>query len=166
MGLGRKARRAPEPDVSVRAATLRDLDALAELSEAFTTEHLASWGSESLEPWPRGKIKAALQSRDSAVYLGFVGGTPAGFSGGGVVRADKRTQIGRIHAVYVVPDRRGSGVAEKLVRALIDGLADRGAAGLELLVATGNAPAQAFFARLGFGDGDRLMAIDLPEREE
>ena len=81
-------------------------------------------------------------------------------------------------AMWVSPDRRGRGIADRLVAAVCDLAQERGAARVALWVADANPRAQAFYRRLGFalsgeralmraadpGSGEARMTLDLAER--
>lgn len=82
-----------------------------------------------------------------------------------------------IHAVYVHPDARGTGVSGELIRAAIEGAKSRGARRVALWVNGVNAHARALYERVGFRqtgaipggikiDGayvdDVLMTLELP----
>ena len=59
-------------------------------------------------------------------------------------------------AMWVSPDRRGQGIADRLVEAVCDLARDRGAVRVALWVADANPRAQAFYRRLGFApSGER-----------
>lgn len=156
--------RLPGEEVAYRQATARDAGILRDLSGAFYNEHIERWGADSLQPWPFQQIKAALGNRDVAIFLAEVAGKPVGFSNGIILKPDSPSPIGRIESIFVLPGQRGAGVAEELMRLLLDGLGARGAAVWELVVASENKQALAFFARFGFRDGDLVMGLENTER--
>jgi GNAT superfamily N-acetyltransferase len=59
------------------------------------------------------------------------------------------TRIGIMHDLYVSPDARGLGVAERLIRACVERCAERGALRLEWPTAPDNLRAQAVYDRVG-----------------
>jgi GNAT superfamily N-acetyltransferase len=61
-----------------------------------------------------------------------------------------------VHAVYVHPDARGTGVSGKLLRAAIANAQSRGASRIALWVNDANAHAKALYARLGFRETGRI----------
>jgi GNAT superfamily N-acetyltransferase len=81
-------------------------------------------------------------------------------------------------AMWVSPDRRGRGIADRLVGAACDLARGRGAARVALWVADANPRARAFYRRLGFalsgeralmrdgdpGSGEARMTLDLSGR--
>jgi GNAT superfamily N-acetyltransferase len=81
-------------------------------------------------------------------------------------------------AMWVSPDRRGGGIADRLVAAVCDLARARDAARVALWVADANPRAQAFYRRLGFrlsgergllrdddpGSGEARMTLDLRDR--
>jgi ribosomal protein S18 acetylase RimI-like enzyme len=56
---------------------------------------------------------------------------------------------GIMHDLYVSPDARGRGVAERLIRACVERCADRGALSLQWQTAPDNLRAQAVYDRVG-----------------
>ncbi|MGH8940065.1 MAG: GNAT family N-acetyltransferase, partial [Actinomycetes bacterium] len=64
-------------------------------------------------------------------------------------------------SVYVVPDHRGTGLAERIVDEVRRWAAEDGkATRLHLYVHQDNAPARAFYRRLGFVDTGATMPYD------
>jgi len=146
-------------------ATLRDvrLDALADAPGAFSS----TLGREA------GRTEADWRSRISACpwFLAWRGGQPAGLVGmfpeqGGAGHPDWH-----LVSMWVRPDARGTGLAERLVSAVVERAAAAGAARVTLWVAIGNDRARSFYLRMGFTPtGTRRMyprdgAADLDEEE-
>ncbi|MBM3269900.1 MAG: GNAT family N-acetyltransferase [Candidatus Sericytochromatia bacterium] len=147
--------------VAVRPATASDAAAICDLARAFHAEHIERWGPDSAKQWPLKQIRSAISSRDACVVVAAIGGKLVGFANGAILDPEAGLRIGRIDTVFVLPGQRGSRVAEDLMTVLMDALAECGADSLELIVATQNTRAQAFFAKFGFGDGDRVMSVDV-----
>jgi GNAT superfamily N-acetyltransferase len=61
-----------------------------------------------------------------------------------------------IHAVYVHPDARGSGVSGELMRAAIGAAQAKGASRMALWVNGVNAPAKRLYERIGFRETGRI----------
>jgi ribosomal protein S18 acetylase RimI-like enzyme len=55
-----------------------------------------------------------------------------------------------LFSMYVAVGHRRSGLAERLVQAVIDGAREAGALLLQLTVTAGNTPAQSLYSRMGF----------------
>lgn len=130
----------------------------------------------SLHPWSEGAFAGALRAgagervallRDGAREI-------VGFCVWQEV-ADEA----HVHNVAIAPDRRGQGLARRLLAACLGTAAARGARHVFLDVREGNAPARALYARLGFREAGRraayysepvedalLLAADLPLASE
>jgi ribosomal protein S18 acetylase RimI-like enzyme len=127
------------PDDWPRWRELRQL-ALAESPEAFGSQ-LADWqgDGDTEERW-RDRLAAVPYN-----VMAFDGETAIGMASG-TASADEVELI----SMYVRPDARGSGVAERLVDAVAGWAAERSAARLVLAVRESNGRARAFYRRLGF----------------
>lgn len=69
----------------------------------------------------------------------------------------------RLVAMYVVPKERGTGVAELLVRTVVEEAVRRGRSRVVLEVTEGNLPATRLYERMGFTfNGTRLPLPDKP----
>jgi RimJ/RimL family protein N-acetyltransferase len=85
--------------------------------------------------------------RDSLVGLANLG------------RRDDRTWVG---GVGVVPERRGEGLGERLMRELLDRARDVAASGMTLEVILENTPAIRLYEKLGFEPTRELDILSLP----
>jgi ribosomal protein S18 acetylase RimI-like enzyme len=145
--------------------TLRDvrLAALADAPGAFSSTLGREAGGTETE-W-RSRINARPW------FLAWRGGQPAGLVGmfpeqGGAGHPDWH-----LVSMWVRPDARGAGIAERLVSAVIEHAAAAGAPRVTLWVAVGNDRARSFYLRMGFTPtGTRRMfprdgAADLDEEE-
>lgn len=155
---GTKASRAGEFDVA--RATTRDIDELVAMAETFRSEHSSDWGQGTLAQWARWQVKGSVQSADHVVVIARSGGTPVGYAAAMVDRGGPQA-LGKVEAVYVLPGLRGKGIADRLLGAALEGLTEKGAAHMELVVSADNARAQAFFRGFGFRDGDRVLGMQL-----
>jgi GNAT superfamily N-acetyltransferase len=72
-------------------------------------------------------------------------------------------RIGVMNDLFVAPEARGSGVADRLVEACVERCKRRGAVRLEWQTAPDNARAQAVYDRLG-GVRERWLVYSLPTR--
>lgn len=94
-----------------------------------------------------------LRNPDVALTVAEVDGDIVGYAYG---RMEPRSYnelldaCGKLHDIYVDEGARHGGVGEKLVRATIDRLTERGAPRVVLLTAVQNEAAQRLFARMGF----------------
>jgi RimJ/RimL family protein N-acetyltransferase len=109
-------------------------------------------------------------------YGGFAQHDLVGLAGLQLRTGAKERHKARLFSMYVAAPHRGSGLAQGLVQAVIDGARDAGALLLQLSVAAHNEPARRLYRRMGFTEygverrslrvGDRfhdeaLMALDL-----
>ena len=125
------------------------------------------------------QFRADARSEEDFILGGFEAGALAGVAGCHRERPAKQRHIGFIWGVYVVPERRGAGLARALmVTAIARARTWRGLECLWLDVTTVNVSARALYASLGFRGvavkprvlkvGDRyydeeLMVLDLTE---
>ena len=95
--------------------------------------------------------------------IGLVATFPEAPGGAGAARTGTAGPAACWHlvAMWVSPDRRGQGIADRLVEAVCDLARARGAARVALWVADANPRAQAFYRRLGFAlSGERGLLRD------
>jgi GNAT superfamily N-acetyltransferase len=137
---------------------LRDLRlrALADSPDAFlaTLEEAKARSDEEWRNW----------GQDGAIFVA----EPLDGMAGGFVTDEGDVML---WGMWVTPERRGSGLAEALARAVIAWARGEGAPRVVLWVVIGNAPAERFYERLGFvatgvtaklrNGLDRELALDL-----
>jgi GNAT superfamily N-acetyltransferase len=137
---------------------LRDLRlrALADSPDAFlaTLEEAKARSDEEWRNW----------GQDGVIFVA----EPFDGMAGGFVTDEGDVML---WGMWVTPERRGSGLAETLARAVIDWARGEGAPRVVLWVVIGNAPAERFYERLGFvatgvtaklrNGLDRELALDL-----
>ena len=80
--------------------------------------------------------------------VGTVGARPGG---------DRHTEL---VSMWVAPEARRTGVADRLVAAVIEEARVRGSDGVVLWVSEGNEPAERLYARHGFARTGRIQPID------
>jgi ribosomal protein S18 acetylase RimI-like enzyme len=129
---------------AVRRATRDDLAALEQLWQAFLSEvpapgHIRIDRVSELE-----QVRAIVD--DGLAFLAEADGTPVGFA---LARRDPG-ELGRLTALFVVPEARRSDHAAALVAAAAAALGDLGVEHLDLEVMGSNAAARAVFQRWGF----------------
>jgi ribosomal protein S18 acetylase RimI-like enzyme len=98
----------------------------------------------------RGRLAARTQfvAMDGAEPIGTVGCRP---EPGGELE---------LVSMWVAPRARRSGVADRLVEAVLDEASSRGDATVVLWVSEGNAPAERLYARHGFARTGRTQPVD------
>ena len=109
-------------------------------------------------------------------FGGFSGNDLVGLAGLQIRPGLKEEHKAYLFSMYVHDAHRGTGLAEKLVEAVIAGARESGAVVLHLSVTMGNASAQRFYRRMGFAvygielrslkvngvfHDEALMALDL-----
>lgn len=132
-------RMTPEGWERVRAVRLR---ALADTPDAFGTT-LAQDLARSPKSW-----RERLQAPEVATLLATHGGEDVGLVVGSPWSGREGTA--GLFAMWVAPEARGSGVADALVRTLIEWARAQGYQRVALEVADENAVAIALYARHGF----------------
>jgi predicted GNAT family acetyltransferase len=137
------SRPAPYPRLSVRRATIADLDALLPLQEAYEREEVLTPIHEFNGPACRASLARALERQ--LVYAAEEGGIVVGKAGTNA----RGFVVDQIGGVYTHPARRGRGVAAALMAALLAQIAAEGRRA-SLFVKPENAPALSLYRGLGF----------------
>ncbi|KGE79497.1 ribosomal-protein-alanine N-acetyltransferase [Halomonas sp. ND22Bw] len=142
------------PEPRLRALGLPDLSALIEL-EASGQAH----------PWSATRLEQALAAAEYAV-LGLE--DAAGLIGHAVV--SRQPFDAELESILIAPERRGEGLAGKLLAAVVERAREGGAERLLLEVRAGNAAAIALYRRAGFAEDGRRRGYYPPlagtERED
>ena len=97
------------------------------------------------DPWSENSISYELTNRLSYWLVAMEGDTLVGYVGSQSVLGESDMMNIAVH-----PDHRRKGVAQALVNALVDGLAEQGNHCLTLEVRASNDPAIALYEKLGF----------------
>jgi len=127
-----------------------DAVALVELLDAYARDPMG--GGEPLRSEVRERLPSALAAHPGAFSLiARVDGEPAGlancFTGFSTFAA---APLVNLHDIAVLPRFRGRGVARALLAAVEAEARERGACKLTLEVLSGNSPAIALYADVGF----------------
>ena len=149
--------------ITVRRATLDDVDALARIN-------IDTWRSAytGIVPQPRidGMDLAAYRARwidnvttgrpGVAFFVAELDGDPAGYSIGGPYRPQEEAgpevtdRLGELYAIYVEPPRQGRGLGSALHTALLEWLAGEGYTEVALWVLEANRPSRNWYADRGW----------------
>ena len=138
--------------MTVREATEADLPILEELVAAYLDEHWA-------RPYPAPPPGPYLQQ--GRVVVVEDGGELVGMAKG-----ELRDGLGHVSLVYLVPEARGKGGGEELVRDLVAHFREQGLEHVSLNVELPNDDALAYWRRLGFTDYRRSLLTDLDSLEQ
>ena len=149
------------PEVVVRPAAASDAEDLARV-------RIASWRAayrgivpaavlDGFDPsaevvtW-RERLTAVTDARVGVAFLVEPPARPrlVGFVTTGPARHDDEAGLGEVWAIYVEPDAQGQGVGRALMDAGVRDLSTRGFGEVVLWVFEANAPARAFYERLGW----------------
>jgi ribosomal protein S18 acetylase RimI-like enzyme len=144
-GGSRAAPPAAYPGLSLRRASIADLDALMYLQEAYEVEEVLTPVHEFNRAACRASLARALERQlvfvavEEGIFVGKAGTNARGF------------RVDQVGGVYTLPERRGRGVAAALMAAL---LAEIGSSFKRpaLFVKPTNAAARALYRGLGFED--------------
>jgi ribosomal protein S18 acetylase RimI-like enzyme len=143
--------------MTIRKATLADLDTLAELLREFEAEvpepphREVDFEKEAAEA--RGYIEEAL-----ALLAEEEGGRPMGFA----LAKLETPRICFLSDLYVRPEARRRGIARELIGAVGSWGSERGAEVMTLEVLTTNIDGRALYDRLGFDEESRNLVTPLP----
>jgi ribosomal protein S18 acetylase RimI-like enzyme len=127
-------------------------EAIVALLDAYARD--LAGGGEPLPQAVRAQLVAGLASQQGAFsLLAFVDGKPVGlancFFGYSTFAAKPLVNL---HDIVVLPESRGQGVAKALLAEVEMIAAAAGACKVTLEVLSGNGPAKALYASLGYGD--------------
>ena len=141
-------------DVTIRRVRADEASVLKEIRLAALVEAPFAFGSTYAEevqfPDEHWMMRAERGSRgdDSVMFFAVVGDQILGLAGG--YRPEPFDGAVELVSMWVRPDARGAGIAQRLVDAVVDWAAGAGAAAVELCVTEGNQPADALYQRAGF----------------
>lgn len=136
-------------DVTIRLLQPQDLplyqairlESLMEAPQAFANTH-ADWAALSEAEW--------RQRMSGPIMLALQGDSPVGIMGLIRQNGERRAHRASLIMVYLRANLRGTGLADRLLRAVIDHAARSGITQIELTVSAGNSRAAAFYRRHGF----------------
>jgi ribosomal protein S18 acetylase RimI-like enzyme len=145
-------------DISIRRAVPGDGADIARIQvatwraayrELLPSSILDALDAEAKTPgWER-----TLAREDAGLFLAVAQDEVVGFAGTCPARdPDVAPATGEVAAIYVHPSRWRAGAGQQLMDAALESLAARGFTHVVLWVFEGNAPARAFYSRLGFID--------------
>ncbi len=121
-------------DITIREATLSDLDAILAIEQlSFTV------------PWSRDSFESSLASDQITVFAAEKDGRIAGFGCVWVLSPESE-----ILNIAVHPDERGGGVGRLLLNAMLQSAANKGADTAFLEVRESNTPARTLYETSGF----------------
>ncbi len=137
-------------------------------------EDFGAWLPLRLQLWPdqtgdenRAEALAVMESEDSAGFIAKADdGDALGFAEVALrydhVNGCGRPPVAFLEGIYVVPDRRGEGIALALVKAVESWAAVKGVTELASDVLLGNEPSQAMHEALGFNETERVVYYRKP----
>ncbi|HTO72743.1 MAG TPA: GNAT family N-acetyltransferase [Gemmatimonadales bacterium] len=137
-----------EPDLRVRRAVAGDVATLRELRIQALTDAPAAFGSTLERELGRTSAEWARWVSPSATFILEVDAIPRGVAAG-VPDADDASLV-HLMAMWLDPALRGSGAADRLVRAVLDWATSHGAVRIRLDVILGNEAAIRLYERHGF----------------
>lgn len=150
----------PAPsDLTLRAARPGDVTALGRLGAMLVSLHHGFDPERFIAPGPGteagygGFLVSELDRKEVIVLVAEQDGGAIGYVYAGMEGNDwmaLRGPAGAIYDIVVDPDHRGQGVGRRLLDAVLDELAARGAPRVVLSTATRNETAQRLFAKAGF----------------
>jgi ribosomal protein S18 acetylase RimI-like enzyme len=134
-------------DLTIRRATLADLDVLAPLFDGYRRFYAQAGDVQRA----RDFLEARMSRNESVVLLAFQGDTPAGFTQLYPIFSSVRTaRTWLLNDLFVAEYARRGGVARALLDAAAEFGRSEGAAGLVLETTIDNAPARALYRAAGW----------------
>ncbi len=136
----------------VRALGVADVDAYRRVRLAALRLHPEAFGAayEDEAALDRAQFAERLAATDFTRFGGFSADDLVGLIGLQIRSGAKERHKARLFSMYVDAAHRGSGLAQRLIDAVITRAREAGALVLQLSVAAGNAPAQRLHRRMGF----------------
>jgi ribosomal protein S18 acetylase RimI-like enzyme len=150
-------------EIQIREADVEDAAAVARLLHDFNTEY-----EEQTPPVPELTRHAERMLRQGEMTVLLAGAGPDGLA---LLRFRPsvwtQQQEAYLQELYVVPDLRGRGIGEALMRAVIETCRARDAAWIELNTGETDAAARSLYRKLGFTneEGPDGVAMLYYERE-
>jgi ribosomal protein S18 acetylase RimI-like enzyme len=145
--------------ITIRAATPADEAALGRLGALLVAVHHDFDAKRFIAPGPGtergygGYLVSRLDHEDAIVLVAEIDGEVAGYAYAGLEGNDwmmLRGPAGVLYDIVVDPARRRAGVGRRLLNAMLEALAARGAPRVVLYTASKNEAAQRLFERAGF----------------
>ncbi|EMA55270.1 MULTISPECIES: GNAT family N-acetyltransferase [Halococcus] len=142
-------------DVSVRAATVADVDEIQEVAprawHATYGEFLPAEAIDAiLDDWYAAEEIEGSITSERSVYLVADGESVAGYASAAPIDAEDDGQEAQLYAIYVDPDRWNDGIGTALLENVVGRLAERGIERLRVEVLADNAVGVSFYESRGF----------------
>ena len=131
------------------------LTALRESPSAFATTY-ESAVNRSADSW-REQADSTAQGSDRATFIAFSDDLPIGIAA--LYRDKDRMDVGEVLQVWVAPEFRSKGVAQKILDAVFQWAGENRFRTILATITKGNERARQFYRKYGFKDLDRA-AID------
>lgn len=149
-------------DVVIRASRTDDLPTVADLRWQWSVDEDGAAPTGSPEAFRQAMTAfAAAHPETHRCVVAEQDGVVVGMAWLAIVarpptpdRSERRTAD--VQTVYVAPEARGRGVAQRLVRRLLELAAE---AGVERTTVHSSVVGEALYRRLGFGDARRLLQL-------
>lgn len=148
-----------QPPLDIRRASAGDMTRVGELAARLVAAH-HTFDAARFIPATRGTaegyarfLTTQLDDADVLVFVAVEAGEIVGYayaSAEGTDWMSLRGPAGVIHDLFVVDDRRGHSIGQRLLDAVLHEFDARGVPQVVLSTAAANAGAQRFFARAGF----------------
>ncbi|WP_049901755.1 GNAT family N-acetyltransferase [Halococcus agarilyticus] len=142
-------------DVSVRAATVADVDGIQRIARrawrATYGDFLAEAAIDAiLDDWYAAEELEASITAEGSVYLVAEDEGIAGYASAAPIDAEDDDREAQLYAIYVDPDRWGHGIGTALLDEIVDRLAKRDVEQLRIEVLADNTVGVSFYESRGF----------------
>jgi GNAT superfamily N-acetyltransferase len=139
---------------SARVATAADLAFAAELWERAVAELDGQRGGALLagslyRADPKVALRSSLEDPDHLLVIGSIQDVPVGFASA-ICDRSRSEPVGVIEIIYVDPPARQVGVAEAMVKVVMDWSSKLGCVGVDAPALPGSRSSKAFFEDNGF----------------
>lgn len=136
----------------IRVLTPEDAATYRRVRLAALCKHPAAFGAdfEDEAALDVAQFAERLRTPNLTRFGAFAGSDLVGLAGLQIRAGAKERHKAYLFSMYVDAAHRGSGLAQRLVEAVIAGARDSGAVLLHLSVTVGNVSAQSFYRRMGF----------------
>lgn len=140
--------------VQIRLAATDDIPDVHRLGQGI--EEFAVNSEQTVNFWPQDVLLSAASSNDVLILVAYEDKTLVGFV---ISSLNHGLRKALIENIYVVPEKRGQGVGDQLLRELLTRIKEQGCEYVATLVSS-HTPAVDLYLRNGFAQGEQFLWLD------